>query len=681
MSKRKESEADKRAAIIAQALQEIEFARTYKQGRTRTWRANEDMYYGNKRYMNPAANGQTITALQLAQASRANVDLGQMPGFVHTILAKIDAALSFKFTKRKPSQLKSVRQLNSLKVADQSKNDWDIKDIAGKKQAVMYGRAIYSYFADSQDGYESHLDPIDVYDFLIDPSAGGLDMEKAMYLGDYGVVKSRKDIEQGVKDGIYLKEEAKRLLDGSGNSNEENQEEQNKRNRTRDTGVYTTDKEIGNKDKFKFWRWGTTYDGQRYYLLLSEKGATALQVEELEEVFESGLWWYWSWAAFVDLTEFWTPSFCDYVREVFMAQSVSINQMLDNAEQINKPQKVVNVGAIENLAELKYRRDGYIRVKKDFNVDQAVQTIKVASIDTPLQVFDKLDAIQEKASGVTAGSYGAGDNGPDEKVAIAQSNEENSADRFGFLNKSYSFGYKRFAKLWRYGVREHLVKRIAVDILGPNGVEIEMVSRRDIFRKDEEFNILVESSSAETALSEKEKQAKMNFLTAQAAIPQVPGTPPVQNPKKAYEIMAGIAGFDADTIRELQDTSDYGDADVMSEAERDIERLLDGEKFKPNQVANTAYKQRFVDYMQDNQENISDEQFKTLSNYVLLLDPIIMRNMTRQANATLFKQKMQSILSAPPTPPATPAAPVRSGARPIAPLPTLNAPPNGAAGV
>lgn len=644
-----------RQAIITQALQEIEFARTYKQGRTRQWRGNEDMYYGNKRYLDPAANGQMFTAQQLALASRANVDLGQMPAFVHTILSKIDSPLTFRFVKRKESQLKRVKQLNSLVIADQSKNDWDIKDIAGKKQGVIYGRAIYSYFADSQDGYEAHLDNVDVYDFLIDPSAGGIDVERAMYLGDYGVVKSRKEIERGVKDKIYLKEESANLLQGSGNSTEENQEEQNKRNRTRDTGVWTTEKEIGNKDKFKFWRWGTTYDGERYYLLLSEKGATAIELCRLEDKFESELWWYWTWAAFPDLTEFWTPSFCDYVREVFMAQAVSINQMLDNAEQINKPQKVVNVGAIENLAELKYRRDGYIKVKKDFDVDKAVQTIKVASIDTPLKVFDKLDAIQEKASGVTAGSYGSSANNSADKVAIYEGNQENSADRFGFLNRSYSFGYKRFAKLYGLGVKEHLVKRIAIDILGPNGVEIEMVSRRDIFRKDEEFNVLVEASSAETALSEKEKAAKLNFLTTQASVPVAPGATPVQNAKKAYEIMAGIAGFDADTIRELQDTSDCGDAGVMSEAERDIERVLDGEKFKANQIANTAYKQRFVDYMQDNMENISDQQFRALGDYVLLLDPVIERNMTRQANAILFRQKMASILAAPENPSPAPS--------------------------
>lgn len=569
--------------------------------------------------------------------SRANVDLGRMSEFVHTLLSKIDNPLTFKFTKRKSSQLKRVRRLNALKDLDAGDDDWEIKDIAGKKQAVIYGRAIYSYYADSQDGYKPHLDNVDVYDFLIDPAAGGLDIEKAMYIGDYGVVMSRSDLKAGIKSGRFLKEETKVLLDGSGNSTDTSQEETNKKNRTQDQNVTSTQKEIGNVDKFKFWRWGTTYDGVRYYLLLSETGAQAVRIDELADVFVSELWWYWTWAAFIDLTEFWSPSYCDYVREIFMAQGVSINQTLDNSEQINKPQKVVNVGALENLAELKYRKDGYIKVKKDFDVDKAVQTIKVPAIDTPLKVFQALEAIQEKASGVTAGSKGVSD---DEKVAIYKGNEANTADRYGLLNKSYSFGYKRFAKLWKWGVKEHLTKKVAVDILGPDGVDMEEVSKRDIFRKGEDFNTKIEASDAETALSEVKKGQKVAFLQAQDKALQ-----PVHNLKKSYEIQASIVGFTQEEIRELQDTSDFADAELMSEAERDIERILDGEIFKPNQAATNAYKARMVQYMYDHEEDIDMEQFTLLSNYILKLEPIIIRN--TNSMLTTMKTKFASAMPSP----------------------------------
>lgn len=610
-----------RDKIVAQSLSEITFAREYKQGRIENWKMNEDMYYGRK---------------NKSDDSRANLDLARMQEYVHTIMSKIDTPLVFKFTKRKEAQLERVKYLNALRKTDAQANLWDIKDITGKKQAVIYGRAIYCYYASSDDGYKAHLDPVDIYDFLIDPNAGGIDIEKADFMGRYGVVKNKKQLEAGVKAKIYLKEEVEVLTSGSGNSNEQTQEELNKQNRSYSLKSMTAEKQIQNPDKYKFWEWFTTYEGERYYLLMQERTGTAIRVEKLEDMFASGLWPFWTWAAFLDLTEFWTPSFCDYVRELFMGQSVSINQMLDNAEAINKPQKAVNVGAIENLAELKFKKNGIIKVKKDFDVNKAVQFLPPASIDTPIKVFDILEAIVEKSGGATSGDAGAADNDSGTKVAIYKGNQANSADKYGLLNKSYSFGYDRMALLYQWGVREHLNKKTAVDILGPNGIEVKEINKRDIFRKDDQFGVMVEASTAEMALSEQEKELKANFLLGNAENP-------VQNPKKAYEIGAETVGFDEETIRQLMDTSDFGDAKIMSEAERDIELILDGKEIGPNPRANTAYKQRFVDYMQDHKEDMDDKTFDTLSDYVISLEPVIAENMARQANEKRNQMLMSGV--------------------------------------
>ena len=612
-----------RQEIIKQSIREIQFARDFKQGKTRQWQVNEAMYYGRKIATND---------------SRANVDLGQMSSFVHTLLSKIDSPLVFKFTKRKEAQLMRVNRLNALRMYDQQRDYWDIKDIAGKKQAIIYGRAIYAYYAnsDSYKGYCPHLENVDVYDFLVDPSAGGLNLETASYLGRYGVVKYRSDIKRGIKDKIYLKTEGEQLLEGSGNATAATQEKTNQQPRTVDQNVWMPEKNITNPDKFVFWEWYTTYEGERYYVLVSDTGGTALRVEKLSDIFESNLWPFWTWAAFPDLTEFWTPSYCDYVREIFMAQAVSINQMLDNSEQQNKPTQVIQVGAIENMAELKYRKGGnQVKVKKEFDITKAVQELRPPAITGPIEVFQLLDAIQEKASGVTSGSKGVSD---EDKVGIYEGNQANAADRFGLLNKSYAFGYKQFATLYEAGVREHLTKKVAVDILGPNGVQIEEISRRDIFRKNETFGITVEASNAEEALSEVDKKNKIAFLNSQIDNQNM-------NHKKAFEIQAKIAGFNEDEIRQLLDTSEFGDAELMSEAENDIELVMEGKNIPPNQAANTAYKQRFVDYMLLNSDKITTEQFLRLAKYVESLQPIIDRNMVRQANEMLHKKALMEALA------------------------------------
>lgn len=632
--KQKEIPQEDRTAIIAQVLQEIRFARNYKQGKVRNWKTNEDLYYGRK--ISP-------------EASRSNVDLGEMQSYVHTILSKVDNPLIFKFTKRKNSQLKRVARLNSLRIYDQQRDDWDMKDLAGKKQAVIYGRAIYSYYASSEDGYMPHLDNVDVYDFLIDPSGGGLDLDRARYMGDYGVVYTKEELEAGIKTGEFLKEETEKLIAGSPNNLEMNQETTNQFNRTRDTNVWQTTKELTGQDKWKFWRWGTTYKGERYYLVITERGGQAVKLKKLKDV--TGLinpkskqpeWWYWSYAAFLDLTEFWTPGYCDYVREVVMAKAKSVNEGLDNAEAVNKPQKVVNVGAVRDMASLKYRREGIIKVKKEFDATKAVQFLQVPQITTPISIYNLLDGIQARASGVSAATQGADPNNSDSKVAIYEGNQENSADRFGLFNKSYTFGYKRFAKLYEGGAREHLIRSMEIEILGPDGIQLENISKKDIFWKNDTFGLQVQASNAELALSEGQQKLKVEFLAEQEKNPTSP-----QNPKKAYEIQAEIVGFEEDEIRQLLDSSEFGDATMMSEADEDIEKILDGQKLDPNPIATNAYKARIVRYMKVNAQQLTKLEWRALTEYVKSLTSVIFTNMQEQANDMLMQQAMKAAMTPP----------------------------------
>ena len=592
-----------RDKIVVQALNEISFARRYKQGKVNNWKLNEDLYYGNKKKSDEA---------------RANVDLGQMQEFVHTLLSKIDKPLTFKFTKKKESQLKRVARLNALKEQDASTGNWNIKDMVGKKQMVIYGRAIFFYSAESSNGYRSSLENCDVYEFLVDPSAGGVDLENGRFLGRYGIVKDRYELE-GNKN--YISTEVKELLDGTGNNTERPQEELNKQNRTYANKHDKAQKETHSNDKFIFWEWFTTYKGERYYLLMSDTAGRAIKVCPLKELFESNLWPAFAYAAYPDLTEFWTPAPCDYVRDIIMAQNVSINQMLDNGERINRPQRIVDVSAIKNLAELKYRRDGYIKVQPGTTAS-AIRVVETPSIDTPLKVFDKLEGVKQQASGVTQGALGVADT--DGRATIYEGNQANVADRFGLFDKSYSFGYSRLARLYENGVNEHLTKKVAVDMVGPSGIEQEKISRSDIFRKNDEFGLLIESNNSELALSEQKKRTQTAFFTALLNRPDV-------NQKFVIEKLGTVNDVSPEDIRQLLDVDEYGNAEVLSEAERDIEEIIDGKVIKPNRMANAAYKQRFVDFMMDHEEDMDEETTSRMIQYVRSLDEVIMGNTIRAA--------------------------------------------------
>jgi hypothetical protein len=650
--------SEDRTKIITQATNEIIFARRYKQGKIRNWQKNEQMYYGKK-----------VSTIE----SRANVDLSRMQEHVHTILSKIDDPLVFNFKKKKDSQLKRAQRLNAIRSWDAQRDNWDIKDIVGKKQCIIYGRAAYVYYADSFNGYMPHFENIDIYDLLVDPSGGGIDVELMMYWGRYGVVKTRTDLETmlAAETDPLVRADIQALLDGSGNATDVTQEETNKNVRMYGNNVIGQ-KQVQTDEKYKFWQWFTTFKGKRYVLTINSLAGRATEIKLLTDKFESNLWPLLTYAAFMDLTEFWTPSYCDYVREMFMTQDTSINQMLDNAEAINKPQKVVNVSAIENLAELKYRRDGLIKTRGNFDASKAVQIIETPSINTPIEVFNTIEAILEKASGVTESDKGQEDTRG--KVAIYQGNQEAVQGRYGLFNKSYSFMYNRFALLYQWGVKENLIVKTAIEIYGPDGVDTQVIQRNDIFKKDETFLVKVESSNAARNAQVDKQNMKIDFLDGWMEDQvQNPGIK-VMNEQKAFEIGAKIAGFHEDEIKELLDIADYEDEELMSQAAEDIEDILAGKKLKPNQAANNAYKQKIVDYMRAYQRNLTPPQYRALALYVISLTETIAKNM--QSDLTNFKTNMMrtqsnAIANAPVVPQSLPAAggaPGGGGGAPIGPL-------------
>ncbi len=630
----------KRKNIVSKALSEIQFARTYKQGIVWRWWRNEDLYYGikdGKSYGYGTDRGGDARANDPYAESRANVNVASSKtmAFVESMLSKIDSPLTFKFQKNTMADLKRSKLLNALKEKDANDDDWNYKDLLGKVDCIIYGRAIFSYYADSIDGYCAHLENVSVYDFLIDPSGGGYDIDKANFLGRYNIRKSKYQLEKGAKDGFYIYSEVKNLINGTGNdANQTSQEDVNKENKYAYIGS-PANRTFQDTDMFKFWEWYTIYDGERYYLLMTENG-DCIRCEKLRDMFKvdkkiaDANWPFWSYAFVPNLTEFWTPSKVDYVREIFMAQGVNINQMLDNAERINKPQRAVDVQAIESIADLVYRRNGVIRVKPGVDVNRAFRIVETTPIDTPIKVYETLETIQQLESGITAAAKGVAD---EDKVGIYEGNQANSADRYGVWNKSYSQGYKRFAKLWRYGVEDQLTTKTAVKILGSKGYEETIfISRRDV-KPSADYDVIVESTNAELQADAVDKRNKITFLSGYKGDPMI-------NQKALFEEGADIAGFSIDKIRQFLDTSEYGDAELISEAERDIESLLTHKIIEPNDVANTAYLMHIVNYMRDHKEDMDDDTWALFTDYVSRTEPIVVNNMGTQFMNAMAKEGM-----------------------------------------
>lgn len=610
----------KRDKIVSQSIQEIQLARTYKQGIVWRWFKNEDLFYIKKdgRYDRSENIDSDIT-----DGSNVNIPSAKMYSYVETFLSKIDSPLTFKFMKKKMSDFKRVKLMNALKEQDANDDDWNIKDLVGKINAILYGRAIFSYHASSDGGeYQPHLSVIDPYDFLIDPSGGGLNLDDAMFMGVYNIRRNKQQLINGKKSGKYIKEEVDRLINGSGNdANQLTQEDINKQNK------YSYISSPGNRifnsgNVYKFWHWYTTYEGERYYLMMTEDGI-CIRCELLTDMFKvdprigDANFPFWSYSFLPNGTEFWIPSKVDYVREIFLAQGVSINQMLDNSDRINKPQRAVDVGAITSVGDLKYKRNGIIRMKPGTDVNRAFNTVVTPALNAPITVYNTLETIGQLEGGVTAGSKGIAE---EDKVGIYEGNQAAAADRYGVANKAYSQGYKRFAMLWKNGVDDHLTKKKAVNIIGARGLEETIfVSKRDL-KPQNDYHILVEASNAEEQADAIDKKNKLTFLGTYKG-------DPIVNQKLLFEKGAEIVGYSQEEVRQFLDTESYGSADVISECERDIEEILNKKVIPPNEIADTAYMTHLISYMRDHKEDMDEDTWMLFMDYIDRVEPIVVRNM------------------------------------------------------
>lgn len=607
-----------RDAITKQVLDEIAFARDSKKVKLQNWWKNEDLYYSNKK---------TISD------ERSNVNLNEAQGFVQSFLAKINNPFNWKFVKGEEADLEAAKIANALKDKDAKIGRWNYKAMLARVQLIIYGRWIFEYHADSVGGYKSYLTPVDVYQFLIDPSCGGLDIEKAFYMGRGGIIKSKKDIQEGIKSGKYLRTEGNQLISGSGNLSSQTQEDVDASNRW--VALTAKNKILEKTDQWKFWEWYTTYEGERYYVLITEDGGVAIRIEKLTDVFANNKYPFFTAAAYPDLTEFWTPSPMDGVREAIMAKAISINQMLDNGEAINRPMKAFDVDAIKNPALLKFRKDGLIPVKGGTNINEAIQFFPTAPIQTAIQVYDKLGEIIDLNSGVNAGTKGQSS---ETVVGIYEGNQANATDRFQLISDSEADAQQRFAELYLDGLDEHLNTKVAIEMIGIDGVEFKEVGKKDI-KRNRQFDVMVITAGQEERMQTTEKRNKLTFLSAKGN--DQSGT---YNKKVLAEMEASIAGFNYDEIKYMLDTKEDGTEELMAECAEDIQEMLDGKIIPTNDMANTAYMQKMKDYMRDEKEYFLSKPHiaEIFYDYMNRLQPVVMANMAASMNKQLIAEGLPS---------------------------------------
>lgn len=594
------------AKLSANFIKHLKYSSDYKQPRVDSWKRVDDMLANRK--------------IDFGESKVVHIPLGNARGFLRTWLSKIDNSLSFKYMPGEPGDTQKAKRMNAVKEKDQNTGRWNWKDLMGKTQGGSYGRAVYFYTARSPKGvYQSELLNIDCVRFHIDPKSGGMDKENARWLGWGGVELTKDELEEGVKTGEYIQKETEEIIKAGGTSQATDKEQQiiNRRYDSITNTGKPGDSEY-DEDVFTFYRWFETINNQRYVFLATKSGQI-IHCKELEEVWKSGLWPIWTWASNPNMTEFWSLGDVEYQMYIFLGQEKAISQMFENGDRVNNPQKAVAVERVKNLAALKHRSNSIIELDGDAPARDAIHEMPVPSIDTPMIVYDKLESVKDRASGVNPSTQGMAE---EDKVAIYEGNMQQIGDLYGLLNKSYSEGYYDFAQLHKNGVYENLTKSMAIKMIGVMGVQMENITKKDV-KTETDYDVMIESSNAESQSNVVDKKNKTTFLTAYKGDATV-------NQKVLFEFGAETAGFTEDETKRMLDQSENATSLVIADANDIFQKLLLGVEVDEYEGADPTFLKEVTDLYWKNRTKIDGIKAQVIESYIEAHLVIVEENMTRK---------------------------------------------------
>ena len=577
------------------------------------WHENENLLYGKK--------PKTLS-------KRSNIMIQLMAGFEDTLLSKIKQPVLVVF---KPTELADKDKARKVTSAWQlessvSHEDWEYKDLLTKKLAMVSGRGILKIHA--RYPYAHRLDPIDHYDFIVDPLTNGMTLESARYLGQDNIILSKYQLEHG---NGYIKEKVKELINSYADNNSEipDNTDQQKSNRFVVVGMNYQDYFQAGDASFKLLEWYTTINGIRAVVLLDLNKKIIIKKKELKEVTsplregDQPFWPYESWAYYPDLFNFWSPAPMSRVRELFQLRNVSLNQMFDNNEAKNKPSRAYDPKIYTNPSLLTYSPDRLIPVAPNRDPSKGLYTLPVNDIIEPQHFDTILEKLSGKITGVNSDGAGMSDT---EKVGIYYGDQQNQEKRMTLFEISYNRCHLKLGQKYLLNLSDKLDKKASIKILGEDGAAHEDLTQEDLGT----FDIGLTGGMSQATEDALEKKTKNDFLKNQ-----------LQNPffNKKFQLELGLAlnGFNKDDIKRALEPVDVDEKQSIR-ASQDIQNMLLGKKFRPFLKAEVSYLQKIFDYIYDNELEKKDEE--KLMAYLDQMQPIVLTNMMNKARAAMASKGM-----------------------------------------
>jgi hypothetical protein len=563
-----------------------------------------------------------------------NVPIPVFPGMIDTLNAEYDTPIQLKFKEGDASDFFKVQKINAafqMEVMNTAQNSkWDSKLRLARKHAIMTGRAILKYTAESDPGYKSLLDTVNLKNFHFQPR-GGLYLENHLFAGEEDIEKTAGELKAGAMSGIYDKAQVKKLFDLCNTSEYlpfNSQDKGDKLSRFKPLGLDPDNNSYVGASVYKLAQWILELDGTRWYLCFHPWTLTWIRFEKWKDISSSDLYPWDTYATHEDDENFLSKSYADDLYPAADAIVAMFNQELTNREKRNFGARAYDKDMftdVRKLDEAMHRPDALVPADTKGGtrrISEGVYEFKVGELGGTVNLIDWITGSLGRSTGANDLSQGSVQN-VSKKASVTFAEQKAVSKRIGWASAPFQEMMASLGKKYVYGLKDHMPSKMAIRILGERGWDWDQITRLDL-DTTKDVDVLIVSTDKQVQDSElkKEKRIKALELIAQS--------PNVNTQKRDEEILRSIGEYDENEIAEFMDTKTYSDKKSLARAALGIQLILQGQKPEVWYGANTAFMQKIVDFATDNRATLKDKYFK-LMDYAMSHKDIARENMLRKA--------------------------------------------------
>lgn len=565
-----------------------------------------------------------------------NVAIPVFSGLVDTLNSQYDTSIALEFGHTDPSDYFKAEKINAAWQTEKGTNSnntmWDAKLRMARQHAIMTGRAILKYSAESDPEYKSTIDNVNLKNFHFQPR-GGLYLENHLFAGEEGIEKSQSELIAGAKSGYYNKEQVVKLIGRSGQA-DYLPESDNAEKLARFSPLSLDPDNHGfvGQRIYRLVHFVFEMDGKRWYMCIEPWTQTWLRIARWTEIDSSDLYPWVTYATHEDDENFLSKSYSDDLYPVAEATIALVNQELTNREKRNNSPRGYDKDMVTDLKkfdEAAYRPDALIPFDTKGGtrkIADGVFEFKTGELRGTIDLVDWMKQSTGTDVGVTELSQGQVQQ-VSKKASVTFAEQKSVSKRLGWGSQPYQQMLAGLGTRYVYGLRDHMPTKMAIKILGDVGWDWGEITRIDLDTK-KDVDVKIISLDKQIEESEMKKASRKEALLGIGSDPVLAG---VVNPKwRAEQILKSIGDFEDVDVAEALDTQTFGSKKILAHASVAIQQILSGKKAEQYFGADTAFMQKIIDVAKEKQGKDPALASK-LIDYAMSHEQIVQQNMQQKA--------------------------------------------------